>query len=127
METTNLLLKAVDTLDARCNPSTSQLRGGSSGSSPSTSHLRGGSSGSSNLGASQESTSRLRGGSSGLGAGQELEISRLFNWSGVVARKRKQVTTSGRSSKKKKLYMYIYAHFLLFSTHYSAVSTLHLC
>ena len=44
VETTNLLLKAVDTLHARCNAP----------SAPSTSHLRVGSSGSSNLGASKE-------------------------------------------------------------------------
>ena len=104
LETTNLLLKAVDKLDAKSSTPSSESGPSSSGNRVPIGH------------ASSSSTmfsmaNEIGGSSSGshvsnaVGTSQLLEMRRLFNWSGIGA-KRKKSTADGRPSKKKKLQMY---------------------
>ena len=86
VETTDLLLKAVDKLDqdARSTTTTSTSRPLGPGSFREPSSL------------GTRSTS------------QRLEMSRLFNWSGIGAKRKHAIglPAGGRTSKKKKLQMY---------------------
>ena len=112
LETTNLLLKAVDKLDARSStPSSLPNESGPSSSGNRLPHDIGCASSSGTLSSGYRVANEIGTSSSGshvsnaVGTSQLLEMRRLFNWSGVGA-KRKKSTSDGRPSKKKKLQMY---------------------